>query len=314
MALSAALSANRSLFIAMPGGNLRPPIWQVSARSSQCAMYRDPKQWAHVRRLILQQGASRRGVSRKTGLSRNTVRKMLACPEPPSRIAPQIAAKEALLGAARSLAAARQSLDPAAYRRRALRLWGRARDLILQMDRPQGASLLREISEATDGITAEPPPNLHLSPNRAGTGALTSQRCGTDLRGDAARAWLDCLLRGEMRLSSLGDLGPAERLIALLERTKDGTLRQRKKAAAVLADLQGIRIRAIAAALCMSRVSVRRYVSVYASGGAEALFASTRWSSGRRAEDEATREAVFALLHEPPSAMASTEPVGEWRT
>jgi hypothetical protein len=48
-------------------------------------MYRDPKQWAYIRRLVLEEGGSRRGVSRKTGLSRKTVRKMLACPRPPSR-------------------------------------------------------------------------------------------------------------------------------------------------------------------------------------------------------------------------------------
>jgi len=51
-------------------------------------MYRDPKQWAYVRRLVLEKGGSLKGVSRKTGLSRNTVRKMLACPRPPSKPAP----------------------------------------------------------------------------------------------------------------------------------------------------------------------------------------------------------------------------------
>jgi hypothetical protein len=30
-------------------------------------MYRDPKQWVYVRRLVLEEGGSRRGVSRKTG-------------------------------------------------------------------------------------------------------------------------------------------------------------------------------------------------------------------------------------------------------
>ena len=29
-------------------------------------MYRDPKQWAYVRRLVLEKGGSRKGVSRKT--------------------------------------------------------------------------------------------------------------------------------------------------------------------------------------------------------------------------------------------------------
>ena len=48
-------------------------------------MHRDPQQWAYVRRLILEEGQSRRGVSRKTGLRRNTIRKMLKSPQPPHR-------------------------------------------------------------------------------------------------------------------------------------------------------------------------------------------------------------------------------------
>ena len=94
-------------------------------------MHRDPRQWAYVRRLILEEGASRRGVSRKTGLSRRTVRKMLASPRPPSRAAtPLNDAAEKLLEAARFLAAQRHSIDPTAYRRRALYQWGRTRDLV----------------------------------------------------------------------------------------------------------------------------------------------------------------------------------------
>jgi hypothetical protein len=70
-------------------------------------MYRDPKQWAYIRRLVLEKGGSRKGVSRKTGLSRNTVRKMLACPQPPSKSTPPNGTEEKLLESARSLAAQR---------------------------------------------------------------------------------------------------------------------------------------------------------------------------------------------------------------
>jgi transposase len=76
-----------------------------------------------------------------------------------------------------------------------------------------------------------------------------------------------------MGLASLGDLGPADQLTFLLGRTKDGTLRQRKKAAAVLANLRGVPIRTIAESLSISRVSVRKYVRVFTAGGVEALFA-----------------------------------------
>ena len=179
---------------------------------------------------------------------------------------------------------------------------GVARDLVLTLDRSQGASLLRDIAEAINGIigaTTMPESRRSLT-GCAETGGHTS---ATGLKGENARRWLDSLLRGEVRLASLGDLGPAEQLTVLLGRAKDGTLRQRKKAAAVLAKLRGVPIRTIAASLAISRVSVRKYVRVFAVGGVEALFAGGRRIGGRRAENEATRQAVFTLLHEPPCAI-----------
>jgi transposase len=173
----------------------------------------------------------------------------------------------------------------------------------MKLDRPQGASLLRDIAEAINGITAAtvmPTTSRRSLTPCAETGGNTP---GTELKGEAARSWLDCLLRGEMQIASLGDLGPAEQLTGLRERVKDGTLRQRKKAAAILAKLRGVPLRTIAASLSISPVSVRKYVRVFAAGGVEALFASRTRIGRRRAENEATRQAVFALLHEPPSAI-----------
>jgi transposase len=245
-------------------------------------MHRDPQQWAYVRRLILEEGASRKGVSRKTGLSRNTVRKMLASPQPPPRKVTSLnGAEERLLEAARFLAVAeRQSINPNTYRHRTLHLWGRTRDLILNLNRARGAALLCEIAEVINGTTTP-----------------------TELRGGTAREWLDRLLREEMRIAGLGDLGSVEGLPLLMAQINTGTHRQRKKAAAVLAHKRGIPIRTIAASLPLSRLSVRKYIRVFAVGGPEALFASRRRLGGRRAENEQVRKAVFALLHEPPSAI-----------
>ena len=156
-------------------------------------MYRDPKQWAYVRRLVLEKGGSRKGVSRKTGLSRNTVRKMLACPRPPSKPTPPNGAEEKLLGSARCLAARRHSIDPIAYRRRALYLWGRVRDLVLKLDRPQGVSLLRDIAEALYGMTVPAPKSRQSLTGCSETGENVPD---TELRGEAARRWLDDLLEG----------------------------------------------------------------------------------------------------------------------
>jgi transposase len=46
-------------------------------------MYRDVQQWLYIRSLVLEKGKSRKQVVRETGISRKTVRKMLADPLPP---------------------------------------------------------------------------------------------------------------------------------------------------------------------------------------------------------------------------------------
>jgi hypothetical protein len=107
-------------------------------------MYRDPKQWAYVRRLVLEKGGSLRGVSRKTGLGRKTVRKMLAALEPPPKPTSPNKTQDKLRRSARFLAAQRDSIDLITYRRRTLYLCGRTRDLVLKLDRSQGASQIRD--------------------------------------------------------------------------------------------------------------------------------------------------------------------------
>jgi transposase len=220
-------------------------------------------------------------------------------PEPPNKTAPLDAAKEKLLAGARSLTALRSS-SPADYRRRALFLWGRAHDMVLRLDRRQGALLLHEIAEAINGtVTGAAVNSGRIWPN---TGTALARPRRQALISGAAREWLNHLLHGEMGIASLGYLGTIAETPLLLARASDGTLRQRKKAAAVLANLSGMPIRTIAASLSISRVSVRKYVRLFTGGGVKALFARRKWACGRRAENELTRQAVFALLHEPPSA------------
>jgi hypothetical protein len=161
--------------------------------------------------------------------------------------------------------------------------------------------LLRDIAESIDGITAKAIPKSRRS--IIGCSEAGENMLGTELRCEAAPRWLDVLLRGEMRLADLGELVPAEQLTILLGRTRHGTLRQRKKAAVVLANLRGVPIRTIAAYLSISPVSVRRYIRVFVAAGVVALFGNGRRIGGRLADNEAIRAAVFALLHEPPSAI-----------
>jgi transposase len=259
-------------------------------------MHRDPKRWTYVRHLILEEGHSRRGVSRQTGLSRNTIRKMLKSPRPPGAVLPPESADRKLLEAAQFLAAERLSIDPSAYRRRVLYLWGRARDLVLKLDRRRGAALLREIAELISGNTTAAEAN-------ARAGEPSSRRGVARARAVADRDWMDRLLRAAIRTTEIAALGDPDERALLLAQIKSGPLRQRKKAVAVLAQRRGVGIRAIAGHLSVSRVSVRKYVRAFAEGGAQTLFASGKRVGGRRAENEQVRKAVFALLHEPPSAI-----------
>ncbi|MFM0152880.1 IS630 family transposase [Paraburkholderia sediminicola] len=74
----------------------------------------------------------------------------------------------------------------------------------------------------------------------------------------------------------------------------------RCKVLCVLADAAGFSLHEIARHLTISRNSVRKYVEVFRAGGIDALFARRRRAC--MADDEVLRNALFTLLHEPPSA------------
>jgi transposase len=232
-------------------------------------MYRDPKQWTYIRRLILEKGHSRKGVARKTGLSRTTIRKMLESPRPPREAPLAESAQQKLLEAAQILAAERFSSDPSVYRRRTLYLWGRARDLVLKLDRCRGAALLREIAELISGDTAATEADARAH-------RLLSRPSAACARGVADRHWMDRLLRGATGITEIEDLGNAEMTALLLAQIKSGSLRERKKAVVVLAHRRGVSIRTIAGHLSISRVSARKYVRAFANGGLETLFAQKK--------------------------------------
>src|SRR5262249_24960423 len=90
--------------------------------------------------------------------------------------------------------------------------------------------------------------------------------------------------------------GLASNLMGLI---KGGRSRDRKKALAVLSSLKGIPTAVIARCLQMSRKTVARYSSCFASGGLHALLPA----KAAKPKDGPEREQLlFSLLHSPPSA------------
>jgi len=114
-----------------------------------------------------------------------------------------------------------------------------------------------------------------------------------------AAAWMMGILHSDAPLRVIEKefpSGPASNLVGLIE---GGRLRDRKKALAVLSCLKGIRTSVIARCLQMSRRTVGRYFSRFASGGLDALLPR---KTAKPKDDPDREQCLFSLLHSPPSA------------
>src|SRR3712207_6793120 len=96
------------------------------------------------------------------------------------------------------------------------------------------------------------------------------------------------------------DVGDVPDLGALLDRLYDGRLSDRNRSMTVLADRHGLGRGVVCSFLGISKRTRRRYLRAFEEGGEAALFAR-RTKSTRKFDDEAVKQAVFRLLHEPPS-------------
>jgi transposase len=117
----------------------------------------------------------------------------------------------------------------------------------------------------------------------------------------SAQIWLLMMLHKDINAEKLprSIIGHPD-LPTLLERLKSGRLRDRQRSIAVLASRSGLQSGSICSAFNLSRQTYRRYVRLFDEGGAAALFAA-RISPLRKFDNEGVKNAVFSLLHQPPS-------------
>jgi transposase len=114
-----------------------------------------------------------------------------------------------------------------------------------------------------------------------------------------AAAWMLEVLHSDVPLRLIEKEFPSGEASSLVGLIKGGRWRERMKALAVLGRLRGIRTAVIARCLQMSRKTVGRYFSGFASGGINALSPA----KGAKPKDDPEREQfLFSLLHSPPSA------------
>lgn len=125
------------------------------------------------------------------------------------------------------------------------------------------------------------------------------KRIGID-NSDWAPAWLVQVLLADDPLPQLQREFPnAVDLVQLAHLLGAGSLRERKKAMAVVACLKRIPVMAIAKCLQLHPRAVTRYFNRYGTGGTTELFRRRRPKSK---DDEGDKHFLFSVLHSPPSA------------
>jgi transposase len=113
--------------------------------------------------------------------------------------------------------------------------------------------------------------------------------------------WMRAVQQNAIPRSTLEkQLGHVMELRKLLKGMRNGPSPQRKKAMAVLFLERGIKCSLVRSFLHLSRRSARNYWERYRYGTTIALFAK-RMNARRKCQDDRIKQAVFSLLHSPPS-------------
>jgi transposase len=132
---------------------------------------------------------------------------------------------------------------------------------------------------------------------------IRTKPSGPSITGTKQQAfdWMQAVLQGALRQSELaGALGHVAELDKLLTAVTEGRLSARNRAMTVLARERGIGRSSVCSFLYIGKKTATRYWRDYKRGGTAALFALSA-SPRPKYNDARIKEAVFALLHSPPS-------------
>jgi transposase len=291
-------------------------------------MYRDIVQWSKVRHQVLVEGIPQRRVARETGISPKTIRKMLAHPHPQpygprihrcSKLGPYTASIQRMLQenatlpptARLSIHAMYESIRDQEgfegsysavkdYARPISRAQVCIREYLVSLDKKRAIDFLFFLSQA-DPPVVSPARTEQFSRD---VGRVTGSSPKPNTKDQAKRTafeWMHAVLQKEISEEELRqEIGDLPELAGLLQRIYDGRLSDRNRSIVVLAKHHGLGRNVICAFLGISKETYRKYLRTFELGGTVELFARQTKSS-RKFDDETVKEAVFSLLHEPPS-------------
>jgi transposase len=295
-------------------------------------MYRDVAQWSSIRNQVLRKGISIRQVARETGISPETVRKMLDHPFPQpygprSRRYPKLGPHTASV---RRMFEENTTLPPRAhlsikaiYERirdeenfpgsynsvtdyvRSIApdrgcIWEYCYDLLISLEKKRAIDFLFLLSRA------DPPV---ISPARTqqffrDAVRVISVAPKLDRRAQARQAafdWMRALLQGEISLDALRrEVGDVPDIPNLLDRLYNGRLSDRNRSMAILGRRRGLCSETVCSFLGINNRTYHKYLRTFENGGQAALFAR-QTKSNQKFDNGAVKQAIFGLLHEPPS-------------
>jgi transposase len=295
-------------------------------------MYRDMAQWTSIRNQVPRKGISIRRVVRETGISRETVRKMLDHPLPQPygprsrrypKLGPHTASVRRMLQENITLPPSVRLSIKAIYERicneegfgggystvkdyvRPIApnsgcIWEYTYDLLVSLEKKRAIDFLFLLSRA------DPPV---MSPVRTeqffrDAGRVISVTPQPDRRAQARQAsfdWMRALLQKEIGLDALRrEVGDVPDIEILLDRLYSGRLSDRNRSVAILGSRRGLSRDTVCSFLGVDKKTYRKYLRTFEIGRQEALFAR-KISMTRKFDNEAVKQAVFGLLHEPPS-------------
>jgi transposase len=294
-------------------------------------MYREVAQWRYIRRLIREKGTPKKQVSRETGISRQTINKMLTLENPPSygprplqypRLGPYISAIDRILHDALSLTPAADvriqdiverlrrsegfagSYDSVRnYIRHRARddesAWEQAYGLVVQLPKARALDFIRLLSRGDPPILT----SARLRPfvREAACPRKPQTRPNRERQRLADVEWMRRVLQKEVTDDVLHrELDDLPDLCVLLKHLRNGRLLDRNRAMVALASHRRIPRQTICAFLGVGKAFVRKYLNKFDTSGAETMFAPQSRST-RMIDNEDLRNAVFSLLHEPPT-------------
>jgi transposase len=244
-------------------------------------MYQDVKQWQDIRHRVLKTGTSRRSILRETGMSWKTLNKILEFPLPQP-----YGRGEGVRG------------KPPSRSRRPDQI---SRDVLNSLA-TANANDARTIISAISVINPNHATGQRLVELRQQLVQLGFGRHTHRPDEDTTdHTWLRHVMQGALSTNELREqFGDVECLDQLLGMAQAG-LRDRNRAISVLARMKGISLRSTARFLCLGSNTVLRYQKRYRTDGVQGISNTYRTTRLKKAQQGNVRNAVFSILHTPPS-------------